>query len=174
MWVANFLGPLVAVATTNSPRVQQEYIHVRRLEQLPESIALLSMFEREKWVGPGNPEELACFRGSARRSAPRLAQHEICSSLMSVQSSDAWDDVVVAVEYQQEIRRLDVASIHMPRDILHPDNRSPVLGVADVIEIQVASLVLRDVFQIGVGCRDRAMYRRLVVRIQTKGFGKAA
>src|SRR5262249_15755735 len=62
----------------------------------------------------------------------------------------------------------------MSRDVFHPYDGSPILGVAGVIEIQVPCIVLRDILEIGVPRRHRAKYSRLIVRIQAKGLGKAA
>src|SRR5215831_5622133 len=130
------------------------------------------MFKGKKRICAGNSQEFTGFGRTPGRCAPGLAEHEIGCCLMAIEPSYAWDDVIVAVENQKEIRGLDIASIHMTCNVFHPHNRPSVLGITGVIEIQLAGFVLRDIFEISPSRSHRTVYGGLVVGIQTERFGK--
>ena len=95
--------------------------------------------------------------------------------MFRVKPRDTRDDVLVAVEDQEDIHRPDVAGVLIPTERLEAKRRAPVLRVARVVEIDRTSLnLLRDVLEVGFRFGHGAVDRRLVLRIQTERLGEAA
>src|SRR5215471_2493122 len=171
---SNLSGLLVLVTSANAPCIHQEYLHVGGFQQLPETIALLGMLEGKERIRSRNSQEFAGFGCAPGGSAAGFAQHEVSGGLMTVELSDTGYDVVIAIQDQEEIGRLDTSGVHVSGDVLHSDNGPAVLSVAGVIKIQVALVVLRHILEIRIRGRDCAMNGGLIVRVQTKSFGKTA
>src|ERR1041384_2052789 len=171
---ANLLRALVLIAPTDSASVHQVDFHRRRLEQLPESIALLRVFKRKERVRSRNTQELAGLGRASRGCAARLTQHEISRGLMTIELRDTGNNIVVAIENQQKVGLADFASVHRPCNVCHPDNCPSILSIARVIKIELPSFILRDVFEIGVLACDCEIDRRLIVLIKRERLSKAA
>ena len=143
--------------------------------QLEEAIPLLLVPEREKRIGPGHPQRLPHLVLATGRGALGLAEHEISRRVRRVEPGDAGDDVVVAVENQEDVGRPDVARIFDPAQRRKHKRGTAILGVTGVEKVhRPAVLLLRHVLQVGVPLGHRAINRRLVFRIQAEGLCKAA
>src|ERR1700686_4283697 len=75
--------------------------------KLDESIALLVVEQREERIGAGHTEELSLLLLAARRRPLRLAEHEVEGGLLAIQPRYRGDDVLVAIEDQQVVDRLE-------------------------------------------------------------------
>ena len=142
--------------------------------QLEKTVALLFVPQREERIGPRDAQRLAHLVLAAGRRPLRFAEHEIGGGVLGIQPRHTGNDVVVAVENQQDVGRPDIPGIFHPPQRRQLKGGAAVLRVARVEEVDGAAvLFLRDVLQVRVPLRHSAIDGRLVFRVEAKGLRKA-
>src|SRR3954447_911894 len=169
----HLLRALDVLRTAYAAGVHQVHVEVVVAHQLEEAVALVIVVVGPERVRTRHAQDLARLLGAARRGALRLAEHEVRRCLLGVQLRDRRDDVLVAVEDQQEVRRLQLARVRRV-DRRERERRAPVLRVRGVEEVDGAVVVLRDVLEVGLGLGHGAVDRRLVLLRQRERLGEAA
>ena len=170
--ILTFFERSSSLGAADSPGVHEVDLERVLLEQLEEAVALEVVRHREERVRPRHAEELAGLVRAARARPLRLAEHEEGRCLRPLELGDCRDDVLVPVQDQQEVGLLDLV-VDGRLDHAEREGRAPVLRVARVVEVDVVA-VLRDVLEVRVGLRDRAVDRRLVVGVEPEGLREAA
>ena len=132
------------------------------------------MAEREEGIRTGDAEEFACLFSAACRRAARLAEHEVQRSLLPVEACDAGDQVVVTVEDQEVVDRLDLARVLMPAECVHAEDRAAVGRVCGVEEVDDPGVILGHVLEVCLGFADGAVNGGLETRIERERLRKAA
>ena len=168
----HLLRALVVLGAADAPGVQHEDLERVLREQLEEAVALLLVRIGKNGFVPGHAQELAGLVGSAGRRARGLAEHEEGRCLRPFELGDGRDDVLVAVQDQQEVRpsisSAEAASITSNGKVARP------FLVYEVSKKSSLVAVLRDVLEVRVRLRDGAVDRRLVLGVEAEGLGEAA
>ncbi len=142
--------------------------------QLEEAVALLLVAQREEGVGTRHAQSLAHLVPAACRRPLRFAEHEVGGRVLGIQPRHTRNDVVVAVENQQDIGRPGVPGIFYPPERRQLKGGSAILRVARVEEVDGPTvLFLRHVFQVRLPFGHRSIDGWLVFRVEAKGLGKA-
>src|ERR1700674_4043714 len=95
--------------------------------------------------------------------------------MLRVEPGDTRNDVVIAIEDQQDVDRADVACIFNPAQRGQLKGRTAILRVARVEKVdRLSAFLLRHVFQVCIPLGYGAIDGRLVFRVQTKGLWTAA
>ena len=95
--------------------------------------------------------------------------------MLGIEARHSRDDVVVAVENQQDVGRPDVPGILDPPQRRQFEGGSAVLGVARVVKIDGTTVFfLGDVLQVRVPLRYGAIDGRLVFGVEAERLGEAA
>src|SRR3954470_9008882 len=170
---ADLLGSLALVGAADASRVHEVDVEPVLAHQLEEAVALVVVVVGPERVRAGDAQELAGLLGAACRGALRLAEHEVGRRLLGIQLRDRGDDVLVAVEDEEEVGRLELARVGSV-DRGERERGAAVLRVGGVEEVDVAVVVLRDVLEVGLGLRHGAVDRRLVLLREGEGLGEAA
>ena len=84
------------------------------------------------------------------------------------------DEIVVAIEDQEVIDRLDLARVLVPAERVHAEHGTAVRRVRGVEEVDDAGVVLRDVLEVCLGLADGAVDRRLVLRVERERLREAS
>ena len=142
------------------------------LEKLEEPVALQVVQHREERIRPGHAQRLAGLLRSARGSPLGLAEHEVRRRLRPFELRDCGNDVLVAIQDQQEVR-LGNLSVGRRLDHGERERRATVLRVALVVEVDVVAM-LGDVLEVRVRLRHRAVDGRLVLGIEPVRLREAA
>src|SRR5205807_82489 len=117
-------------ATADAPGVHEIDLERTRAVQLEEAIALLFVPKREERVGPGDPQRFAHLVLATGRRALGFAEHEVGGGMRGIEPGNPGDDVVIAVEDQQDVGRPDIARIFEPAQGGQLEGGSAILRVA--------------------------------------------
>ena len=138
----DLLRAFVFLSATDAAGVHEIDLHRAGFQQLEEAIALLGMKQREEGIGSRNAKRFARLRRPARARALRLAEHEVRSGLRAFELRNDGDDVLVAVEDEEEIRLTGLHRIGSAFDVRHANDRAAVRRVRRVEVVDLAGVIL--------------------------------